>query len=84
MSPELHFPNPTAYEDYQPLNTTISLPEGSTNESLACAKVPIIDDSCFEKCEDFNLHIYSVEDNVHIYGHLSAGVYIYDDDGMSG
>ena len=44
-------------------------------------RVPIIDDDCFEKDEYFWVHIYAVEQNIHIYRHQYVTVHIYSDDG---
>ena len=70
-----------AGEDFEAVDTTLSFPEGSSNGTTACVWVPLIDDYVFEKFEFFTVHIYSVEPNVHVYGHHYVTVNIYDDDG---
>ena len=71
---------PTAGEDYEAVNTTISFPEESGNGTIVCVRIPIIDDNCFEKDEYFWFHIYSVEEHVHIYNHEYVTIHIYDDE----
>ena len=76
----LYFLN-LAGEDYEAVNGTLSIPEGSTNGTVVRFRVPIIDDDCFEKDEYFWVHIYAVERNIHIYRHRYVTVHIYSDDG---
>ena len=66
--------------DYEEVNTTVFFPPNSENGTELCIEIYIIDDDCFEKDEEFWLHIYAVEPSLHIYNHQYVPVRIYDDD----
>ena len=63
------------------MNRILTFPPNSTNGTLTCVDIPIIDDHRFEKKEYFYLHVKVEERNIHIYGHPYISIHIYDNDG---
>ncbi len=66
--------------DYVAFNETVYVPIGSSNGSLVCVNITIVDDSSFEKENYFLVNVGDVENNVFIEDRQSL-IHVIDNDG---
>ncbi len=71
---------PIGGDDYQVVDSNLTFPSGSNEDSVICYNITINDDQCFEKDEYFRLSIGATEFNVDV-GRNTTIITIRDEDG---